>query len=325
MSTSAGTLDSSIMFFPFGATRTGSVNTTKEFTGQRLDATGLYYYNARYYDPQIGRFISADTASPDLMNPQTFNKYSYCFNNPLNRNDPTGNWPNWANISKDIKSGVQATVNVIKANPIGVVSAVAAIALLAIVAAPVVIMAAGLISTAVAAGGIGGLATLGAATLGIGVVGATAAVENGPTIETNVANTVNVVENLFEGDAYVNIAGCGLPDISNNYNCLPDTLYHYTSVGPDIIMNQGLNAESGITFATDEAGLSPSEAQTGLNLDSNRPLPTNVYSIDTSAVLNSGLNIYGPFTITGRDGLPTGVSQYIVDRACFTMYVRLLR
>jgi YD repeat-containing protein len=43
MSTSTGTLDSSIAYFPFGATRTGSVSTDKEFTGQRLDQTGLYY------------------------------------------------------------------------------------------------------------------------------------------------------------------------------------------------------------------------------------------------------------------------------------------
>jgi hypothetical protein len=41
MSTSTGTLDSSMTFYPFGATRTGSVNTTKKFTGQRLDGTGL--------------------------------------------------------------------------------------------------------------------------------------------------------------------------------------------------------------------------------------------------------------------------------------------
>jgi hypothetical protein len=32
------------------------------------------------------------------MNPQSFNKYTYCFNNPLNRNDPTGHWPNWGAI-----------------------------------------------------------------------------------------------------------------------------------------------------------------------------------------------------------------------------------
>jgi RHS repeat-associated protein len=45
-------------------TRSGSVPTGKQFTGQRLDDTGLYYYNARYYDPLIGRFISADTEVP---------------------------------------------------------------------------------------------------------------------------------------------------------------------------------------------------------------------------------------------------------------------
>jgi RHS repeat-associated protein len=93
MSTSTGTLDSSIAYFPFGATRTGSVNTVKEFTGQRLDQTGLYYYNARYYDPLIGRFISPDSATPDLMNPQSFNKYTYCFNNPLKYRDPNGHQP----------------------------------------------------------------------------------------------------------------------------------------------------------------------------------------------------------------------------------------
>lgn len=62
MSTPTGTLDSSMSFFPFGGTRSGDVNTDKKFTGQRLDDTGLYFYNARYYDAAIGRFISPDTA-----------------------------------------------------------------------------------------------------------------------------------------------------------------------------------------------------------------------------------------------------------------------
>ena len=77
-------------YLPFGLTQTGSVNTTKEFTGQRLDSTGLYYYNARYYDPQIGRFISADTVVQNPANPQTLNRYSYCINNPLKYIDPSG-------------------------------------------------------------------------------------------------------------------------------------------------------------------------------------------------------------------------------------------
>jgi len=77
-------------YLPFGLTQTGSVNTTKEFTGQRLDSTGLYYYNARYYDPAIGRFISADTVIQNLADPQSFNRYSYCTNNPLKYTDPSG-------------------------------------------------------------------------------------------------------------------------------------------------------------------------------------------------------------------------------------------
>jgi len=90
MSTSTGTLDSSISFYPFGATWAGSINTTKEFTGQRLDQTGLYYYNARYYDPTIGRFISPDNIVSNPFNPQSLNRYSYCLNNPLEYTDPTG-------------------------------------------------------------------------------------------------------------------------------------------------------------------------------------------------------------------------------------------
>jgi RHS repeat-associated protein len=36
----------------------------RNYTGQILDATGLLFYNARYYDPGIGRFLSADTVVP---------------------------------------------------------------------------------------------------------------------------------------------------------------------------------------------------------------------------------------------------------------------
>ena len=91
MTTSTGTLDSSITYFPFGSTRTGNVSTERKFTGQRLDDTGLYYYGARYYDAGIGRFISADTVVPRIFNPQSLNRYSYCLNNPLKYIDPSGN------------------------------------------------------------------------------------------------------------------------------------------------------------------------------------------------------------------------------------------
>jgi RHS repeat-associated protein len=91
MTTSTGAVDSSISYFPFGTAKSGIVSTAKEFTGQRLDSTGLYYYNARYYDPQIGRFISADNNVSQPFNPQNLNRYSYCLNNPLKYTNPSGN------------------------------------------------------------------------------------------------------------------------------------------------------------------------------------------------------------------------------------------
>ena len=53
--------------------------------------------NARYYDPQIKRFISADEigylgANGDL---NSYNLYAYCNNNPVNMYDSNGNWPKW--------------------------------------------------------------------------------------------------------------------------------------------------------------------------------------------------------------------------------------
>jgi RHS repeat-associated protein len=90
MTSSGGSSLGTIKYFPFGATRSGSVPTDKQFTSQMVDSTGLYYYNARYYDPQIGRFISADTVIQNPATPQCLNRYSYCLNNPLKYTDPSG-------------------------------------------------------------------------------------------------------------------------------------------------------------------------------------------------------------------------------------------
>ena len=54
------------------------------------EETELYYLNARYYDPETGRFISADM----LVDGRTlvgYNLFAYCLNNPTNYSDPSGN------------------------------------------------------------------------------------------------------------------------------------------------------------------------------------------------------------------------------------------
>ncbi|MEW6033336.1 MAG: RHS repeat-associated core domain-containing protein [Chloroflexota bacterium] len=89
----AGAQVSTLKFYPFGATRSssGTLGTNKMFTSQRLDTgADLYFYNARYYDQGLGRFISADTVIPDFRNPQALNRYTYVLNNPLKYIDPTG-------------------------------------------------------------------------------------------------------------------------------------------------------------------------------------------------------------------------------------------
>jgi uncharacterized protein RhaS with RHS repeats len=54
-----GTPLTSVTYYPFGRTNecTGS-SQSYLFIGKEEDATGLYYFNQRYYDPETGRFIT---------------------------------------------------------------------------------------------------------------------------------------------------------------------------------------------------------------------------------------------------------------------------
>ncbi len=70
---------------------TTAFSLSRRYTSQVLDEdTGLYFYGARYYDPELARFIQPDSMIPDLGNPQSYNRYSYTLNNPLKYTDPTG-------------------------------------------------------------------------------------------------------------------------------------------------------------------------------------------------------------------------------------------
>ena len=73
--------------------RTASTGSNQHFgyTGEMFDEeSGLLYLRARYYDPSIGRFISADPYLGRMAEPVTQNRYIYVHNNPLLYADPSG-------------------------------------------------------------------------------------------------------------------------------------------------------------------------------------------------------------------------------------------
>jgi len=71
----------------------GSAQSSFGFTGQFADNdVGLVYYQSRYYDPVLGRFLQPDRYIPRPEDPQTLNRYTYVGNNPVTFVDPTGHW-----------------------------------------------------------------------------------------------------------------------------------------------------------------------------------------------------------------------------------------
>ena len=57
---------------------------------EHIDEIGLIDMNGRMYDPKLGRFLSPDPYVQSPTNPQNYNRYSYCLNNPLKYSDPSG-------------------------------------------------------------------------------------------------------------------------------------------------------------------------------------------------------------------------------------------
>lgn len=81
---------------PFGeriVKEDGGTN-TRWYTGKHQEEeTGLSYFGARWYDPNIGRFMAMDPADVDPGNHHSFNRYAYANNNPYVYVDPNGQSP----------------------------------------------------------------------------------------------------------------------------------------------------------------------------------------------------------------------------------------
>ncbi len=87
---SSASVQGNQLYGPYGFSlySKGTMGTTRGYTGQYNDSLSqLDYYNARYYDPLVGVFLSADTV---LGNLQGMDPYAYVGANPETFNDPTG-------------------------------------------------------------------------------------------------------------------------------------------------------------------------------------------------------------------------------------------
>ena len=90
-------------YYPYGSTSYEAVRRVVEvspkryrFTGKERDTeSGNDYFGARYYASTMGRFMSPDPSRLSILptNPQTWNRYSYVYNNPLALRDENGKWP----------------------------------------------------------------------------------------------------------------------------------------------------------------------------------------------------------------------------------------
>lgn len=59
------------------------------------DETGFYYLKTRYYDPDLGRFVSMDSQIGKIGETMGMNLFAYCSCNPVGMTDENGQWGNW--------------------------------------------------------------------------------------------------------------------------------------------------------------------------------------------------------------------------------------
>jgi RHS repeat-associated protein len=115
-STPSGAVQYSLAYAPFGETYSESGTVDRSFTGQTQDtvagSTALYDFTFRQHASSQGRWLVPDPAgltAVDPTNPQTWNRYAYLANNPLNGVDPLGldrcTWDDGSEVSTEDGGG----------------------------------------------------------------------------------------------------------------------------------------------------------------------------------------------------------------------------
>jgi RHS repeat-associated protein len=92
-----GVKTASALYKAFGETRytLGNLGTDYKFTGQREESAlgGIYFFQSRWFDPSLGRFMSPDSIVPTgSQGTQAWDRYAFVNNNPVRYNDPTGHY-----------------------------------------------------------------------------------------------------------------------------------------------------------------------------------------------------------------------------------------
>ena len=106
VSANGSTTEAEYKYVPFGDTvaTSGTLANNLRFAGREFDGeTGLYYNRARYYDPQVARFVSEDAGSLPVVN-----RYTYAANDPVNGRDPSGRSCEWEQPEKQASPPVVA-------------------------------------------------------------------------------------------------------------------------------------------------------------------------------------------------------------------------
>ncbi|MCL4872429.1 MAG: RHS repeat-associated core domain-containing protein, partial [Anaerolineae bacterium] len=100
-------------YLPYGTHRLAPTTqlTERDYTGQKENLElGLLYYNARFYLPKIGRFLTADIIVPNQSDPQSANRYTYVLGNPVRYEDPTGHCIEVISLALCFVGGMTAVV-----------------------------------------------------------------------------------------------------------------------------------------------------------------------------------------------------------------------
>lgn len=76
--------------------------------GVVTDDNGLIYMRARYYSPEMRRFVNADIVAGQISNAVTMNRFAYANGNPVSFVDPFGLWGFFSDIGNAISKGYNA-------------------------------------------------------------------------------------------------------------------------------------------------------------------------------------------------------------------------